>query len=113
MRGDGAGGIIAPLLNFRLDAGERRNATQKALSGRSSGVSADLLRELGESLQPGTAVAAVLVDHPWRRALEDAVARTGGTALADEFVATAVLDEVGDDLLAATRGLSPGGEAAS
>src|SRR6478609_9575752 len=31
LHGDGAGGVVAPLLNFRLDEGERRRATERAL----------------------------------------------------------------------------------
>jgi hypothetical protein len=36
---------------------------------------------------PGESTAAVLVEHVWRRALEDAVSRTGGSPVASEFVA--------------------------
>ena len=96
LQGDGAGGVAAPLLSFRLDESERRRATERALRA-----DAAMVRELGAGLEPGGALAAVLVDHVWSTALEDAVARTGGTQLASDFVDAAVLAELGAELLAA------------
>jgi hypothetical protein len=104
LRGGGAGGIVAPLLGFRLDPAERRRATERALSGHTSGVPDEKLRELGKALEPGAAMAAVLVEHVWARALEDAASRTGGTPLASEFVDATTLAELAPDLLAAARG---------
>jgi hypothetical protein len=51
-RGRGAGSLVAPLLGFRLDPGERRRVSEK-------------------SLRAG--------EHVWVRALDDAVSRTGGS----------------------------------
>jgi hypothetical protein len=96
LQGDGAGGVVAPLLNFRLDEAERRRATERALRA-----DAAVVRELGAGLEPGGALAAVLVDHVWRTALDDAVARTGGTQLASDFVDATALAELGAELLAA------------
>ena len=48
LHGDGAGGVVAPLLNFRLDEGERRRATERTLRAN-----ADVVRELGAALEPG------------------------------------------------------------
>src|SRR5215212_9641020 len=70
----GGGGLTAPLLSFRLDKGARRRATQRALAG-GVGVKGETLRELGDGLEPGTALAALLVEHSWARALDDAVER--------------------------------------
>ena len=103
LKGDGAGGIAMPLIEFRLDSAARRRATQKALSGRPGGIPPDLIKELGATLDPGGAVAAVLVDHPWRRTLEDAVGSSGGTPLVSQFVDVARLAELGPELLAAGR----------
>ena len=47
LRGDGAGGLIGPLLDFRLDRDARRRATERALAGGVPGVSGDALREFG------------------------------------------------------------------
>jgi hypothetical protein len=88
VRGDGAGRIVAPLLDFRLDPAARGRATRRAL--REAAV-----EQLAGTLRPGSAIAAVLVEHVWARALEDAVSRTGGTPLASEFVdATALAPEL-------------------
>ena len=42
-------------------------------------------------------MAVLLVDHVWARALEDAVARTGGTPVTSEFVDVAGLAELSLD----------------
>src|SRR3954453_15664985 len=55
----GEGSMVAPLLGFRLDAGEQRRVTLKAL--RAEGEAGPLHR-LGDGLEPGAAVAAVLVE---------------------------------------------------
>ena len=94
-RGRGQGSLVAPLLGFRLDPGERRRVSEKALGASGA------LRRLGEALEPGAAVAAVLVEHVWIQALEDAVTRTGGKPLASELVDAAGLDELTPDVIAA------------
>jgi hypothetical protein len=99
----GAGGLIAKLLDFRLDPAARRRATERALGDPASGGMAQLLRDLGESLEPGAAVVAVLVEHVWIRALEDAVSRVGGKALSTDFVEAATLPELAPDLLGMVR----------
>jgi hypothetical protein len=101
--GTGAGSLVAPLLGFRLDPSERRRATERALSTDAGGIPGETVRELGRTLRPGAAIAAVLVEHVWAGALEDAVSRTGGTRLANEFVDATTLGDVSADLLAAAR----------
>jgi hypothetical protein len=102
MRGRAGAGLTAPLLNFRLDPAARRRATERALGG-GAGVSGETLRELGDGLEPGTALAAVLVEHVWARAIDDAVERTGGTVVADGFVEATELAELAPELLAASH----------
>jgi hypothetical protein len=99
----GTGGLTAKLLDFRLDPAARRRSAERTLNDDASDGMAALLRDLGGSLQPGTAFAAVLVEHIWSQALEDAVARVGGRSLASEFVDASRLSELGDDLLRAAR----------
>jgi hypothetical protein len=77
--------LVAPLLEFRLDPAARRRATRKALRGGA-------VDKLAGTLQPGSAIAAVLVEHVWAGALEDAVSRTGGTPLASELVDATALE---------------------
>jgi hypothetical protein len=77
LRSRGAGSLVAPLLDFRLDPAQRRKATAKADPA---------VLERGAALAPGEAIAAVLVEHVWARALEDAVAHSGGTPLTNELI---------------------------
>jgi hypothetical protein len=95
------GSLVAPLLGFRLDPSERARATQRALRAYDRGTEPNPLRVLAEPLPPGGAVAAMLVEHVWAQAVDDAVARIGGTALADAFVASTELTELVSQLSAA------------
>jgi hypothetical protein len=81
-RGGTAGGIAGPGLEFRLDADERRRSTERALAG----VAGEGVRELGDELEPGGAVAAVFVEHRWLADLAEATARTGGAPVSSDFV---------------------------
>jgi hypothetical protein len=81
-RGGTAGGIAGPGLEFRLDERERQRATERALAGAAG----DGVRELGEALPPGGAVAAVFVEHRWLADLAEATERTGGAAVSSDFV---------------------------
>jgi transcription termination factor Rho len=103
-RGSGTGGIVGQLLGFRLDPTERRRVTQRAL-GSGDSRTAETLQQLAEALPPGAAVAAVLVEHAWGRALEEAVSRSGGAMLAGGYVEATALSEVASDLLTAARNL--------
>ncbi len=94
LHGSRAGGMVAPLLSFRLDAEERRRSTRRA----SNGPHAELIEALGAGLEPGDALAVVLIGHAWAHALEDAVRRTGGTALVNSLVDGASLTEVAPTL---------------
>lgn len=96
---EGAGGVVAPLLSFRLEPSERRRATERALA--EGGVPAEAIRELGSELEPGAAMVAVLVEHVWAQALADAVSRTGGTALVSDFVDATALKDLAPLLVAA------------
>ncbi len=103
LKGDVSAGKVAPLLRFRLEPAERRRATERALRPHGSGLPEKALRELGEALPPGECIVALLVEHGWARTLNDAVSRTGGTALGDGFVDATGLAELAPDLLAAAK----------
>ena len=101
LKGEGAGGIVGPLLQFRLEPTERRRATERALSPHGTGVPAETLHQLKDTLEPGAAVVAVLLEHTWAQALHDAVVRTDGTPLANEFVDATTLADLAQNLVAA------------
>ena len=103
LKGDGAGGIISPLLDFRLDPGARRRASQRAFSDGAAGISGVTLRELGASLREGAAIAALLVKHVWAEALEDAVVRIGGLRMTSEFVESDSFGPLAPELVAAAE----------
>jgi hypothetical protein len=90
---------IFGLLGFRLDEHERRRSTKRALDSAAG----DTVRRIGAALKPGCAVAAILVEHVWASALEDAVARSGGAGLVDARVESAMLTDHAEDLLAAAQ----------
>jgi hypothetical protein len=56
------------------------------------------VRALAETIEPGGAVAGVLVEHAWAGMLADTVQRMGGAPHRDEFV-DADADQVWDRLL--------------
>ena len=96
LHGD-AGGLVGPLLDFRLDPARRGRATERALGELPD----EVVHALAGELEPGAAVAAVLVDHEWARALEDAVSRTGGSPVASDFVDASSLHELTAEIVAA------------
>jgi len=98
-RGDAA---IIGLLGFRLDERERRRSTERALASPLGG----LVKTLGDALPPGCALAALLVEHAWAAALEDAVTRSGGSGLHDARVDAGALDAHAGTLLGAAARLA-------
>jgi hypothetical protein len=98
----GDAGVIG-LLGFRLDQRERRRSTERALNSSTG----DLVRRVGATLQPGCAIAALLVEHAWATALEDAVTRSGGASLHDTHVDEGSIGAHTDTLLAAARRVTP------
>jgi len=89
--------MVSRILGFRLDARERKVATERALAGSAG----DAVRALAETLTPGTALAAVLVEHAWAAALTDAVERVGGDEVVSEFVEASSVSELTPRLLGA------------
>ena len=93
------GGLTAKLLEFRLDPAARRRTAERSLDDDASGDMAQVLRDLGKTLEPGAALAVLLVEHVWARGLDDAVTRLGGSALTSEFVDAAKLSDLSPGLL--------------
>jgi hypothetical protein len=95
--------MTSRLLGFRLDDKDRRAATQKALDGEAG----DAVRSLAATLVPGTAIAALLLEHAWANALADAVARVGGIEVASDFVDASRMSELTPRLLSAVEQADP------
>jgi len=74
-------GMIGKLIGFRLDDSARRKQTEAAREGARG----ELVQAIADALEPGGAVAAVMVEHAWAGVLAEAVDRIGGTQLANEF----------------------------
>lgn len=100
-RGKGQGSLVSALLGFRLDPAERGRSTERALRAYDRGAEPNPIRRLSETLQPGEAIAAVLVEHVWAHAIDDAVERTGGEALLSTFVDGTELAGLTSELAAA------------
>jgi hypothetical protein len=96
----GAGSLVSPLIGFRLDPRERQRTTERTLDAEGG----DSLRALGAALAPGAAIAAVLVEHTWARALADAISQSGGTPLSSGFVEADTLSDLTPLLVAAASG---------
>ena len=97
-RGRGQGGLVRSLTGFRLDPAERRRATEKTLRTFED---AEALRRLAAALPLGGALAAMLVEHAWAAAVDNAVERTGGRTLLTEFVQEPGLSAAAPRLVAA------------
>lgn len=89
MSSQGAAGMVGRLLSFRLEARARRSTTERVLEGPAG----NLVRSFAETLEPGAAVAAVLVEHTWEGTLAESIARIGGTEMFSEFVQAAAIHE--------------------
>ena len=98
------GGEVASLLRFRLEPAERRKATERALQAYARDGAPNPLETVHARLEPGAAAAAALVEHVWRRALDDAIASMGGTPVADARPDAAEPAALADALVAALPG---------
>lgn len=107
LRAGGAGGMVAALVGFRLDAAQRRAATRRLLSA--GGARAELALELAETLEPGEVCVALLIRHDWAGALSRAVQDMCGRELASATVEPETLAELAPELLAAAGQANAGG----
>jgi hypothetical protein len=95
----GAGGVLSQLLEVRLNPDARGAATERVLAGPD----ADFVELLAQRVEPGAAVAAVLVEHAWAKILGEAVARLEGAEAAAAFVEAERLSDVAEPVLAAAE----------
>ena len=95
--------LVMRLLDFRLGSTDRALATRRAFDAYGRGADHNPLVRMGEALAPGAALAAVLVEHAWKAALDDAARRSRGTCVLDTLVAESELTALASDLVAATE----------
>ena len=77
----GTAGMVARLLTFRLEPRKRDETTRQALDGPSG----PFIRSLADSLEPGSALLAVLIEHAWVDVLHSAIQRAQGTPQSSNF----------------------------
>jgi DNA-binding NarL/FixJ family response regulator len=92
--GEDFGSLLAGISPFGTEDGGRLAAGGPA----DSGVAA--VRALADSLEPGSAVALLLVEHVWAGPLVDAVSAAGGALVSDDFLAGDVSRAVGAEIAA-------------
>jgi DNA-binding NarL/FixJ family response regulator len=97
--GEDFGSLLAGISPFGTDDGGLRTAGNGAArEPAGSGVAA--VQALADSLEPGSAVALLLVEHLWAGPLVDAVAAAGGALISDDFLAGDVSRAIGAEIAA-------------
>jgi DNA-binding NarL/FixJ family response regulator len=97
--GEDFGSLLSSVSPFGTDNGGRTAAGDgEASEPAGSGVAA--VRALANSLEPGSAVALLLVEHLWASPLVDAVSAAGGALVTDDFLTGDVSLAVGAEIAA-------------
>lgn len=91
LHGGAIGKLVVPILDFRLDAGRRRRMTERILRDGTEGMTGEDVKAIADGLEPGSAIAAVLVQHGSAEPLDEAVSRLGGAPLVSRPVAATAL----------------------
>jgi DNA-binding NarL/FixJ family response regulator len=68
-------------------SGDGRSAAGNGAAGEPAGSGMAGMQALADSVDPGTAVAFLLVEHLWAGPLVDAVSAAGGALVSDDFLA--------------------------
>ena len=88
----GSGGLVTALSDFRL--GRAQEGTAEVPDGADA---------LAAEIAPGEAIVAVLVEHRWAAALDDAVTRSGGHALICDSAPAGTKPDLAVSALSAVR----------
>jgi DNA-binding NarL/FixJ family response regulator len=96
--GEDFGSLLGSVSPFGTGNGDRPTAGNGANGAAGSGVAA--VQALADSLEPGNAVALLLVEHLWAGPLVDAVSAAGGTLISDDFLAGDVSRAIGAEIAA-------------
>jgi DNA-binding NarL/FixJ family response regulator len=96
--GEDFGSLLGNVSPFGTGNGDRPTAGNGANGAAGSGVAA--VQALADSLEPGNAVALLLVEHLWAGPLVDAVSAAGGALISDDFLAGDVSRAIGAEIAA-------------
>jgi DNA-binding NarL/FixJ family response regulator len=80
------GSLLAGISPFAAKNGSR-SAAGNGAAREPAGSGAATVQALADSLEPGSAVALLLVEHVWAGPLVDAVSAAGGALVSDDFLA--------------------------
>jgi len=95
--GEDFGSLLAGISPVGAEDGSPPMADDGAVGGPAgSGVAA--VRALADSLEPGSAVALLLVEHLWAGPLVDSVSAAGGALVSDDFLAGDVSRAIGAEI---------------
>jgi DNA-binding NarL/FixJ family response regulator len=97
--GEDFGSLLAGISPFAAENGSRPAAGNGA-AGAPAGSGAATVQALADSLEPGSAVALLLVEHVWAGPLVDAVSAAGGALVSDDFLAGDVSRAIGAEIAA-------------
>ncbi len=92
------GSLLAGIAPFGAENGGQPAAGNGTASEPGSGVAA--VQALADSVEPGNAVAFLLVEHLWAGPLVDAVSAAGGALISDDFLAGDISLAVGAEVAA-------------
>ncbi|MGW5861468.1 DUF1269 domain-containing protein [Streptomyces sp. NPDC055239] len=103
---EGMGETVAALLGI---SGEQVRAAEEAYpslaDGNAFGLTSTEIREMAESLDPGTAAAFILLEHVWAKYLRKALRDAGAVPVAEGFLTEEALAPVLAELTAMAQKL--------
>ena len=92
------GSLLASISPFRANG--VRPAASNGAAREPAGSGAAAMQELANSLEPGNAVAFLLVEHLWAGPLVDALSAVGGALISDDFLTGDISLAVGAEVAA-------------
>ncbi|MEV5598766.1 DUF1269 domain-containing protein [Streptomyces sp. NPDC052496] len=106
---EGMGDTVSALLGLGPGGLRGAEAAFPSLApGRAFGLGADDVRQLADSLDPGTTAAFLLLEHRWARKLRHLVREQGGVPVAEGFLTEEAVAPIAAELLAAATRLDEG-----
>ena len=97
--GEDFGSLLGGVSPFGAGNGSRLTA-DGGTAGEPTGSGVATVQALADSLEPGNAVALLLVEHLWAGPLVDAVSAAGGALISDDFLAGDVSRAIGAEIVA-------------